>query len=140
MNPAGPYTLIDLASENQHIPGPDGQRITEYRIPSVLTREQCVNKFHRGCPSKSLLTIFYACLEAIAKPLIPGSPPVRKLGVFPGRDSGMVEWAVECAQLAGELVHGEPSCRLIFPGTHFGDALAAVMEEAKVMSEHDNKN
>lgn len=130
MNPTPPYALIDLASEELPILDPDGQRITEYRIPSVLTRDQCVGKFHRGCPSKSLLPVFYACLEAIAKPLIPGSPPVRKLDVFPGRDGGMVEWAVECAQLAGELVHGEPSRRLIFRGTHFGDALAAVMEEA----------
>lgn len=105
--------------------------MTEYRIPSVLSREQCIGKFHRGCPGPSLLPIFYSCLESIALPLMPGSPPVRKLGVFPGKDDGMLDWAVECAQLAGELVHGEASRCLFFPGTDYGEALEAVMDAAR---------
>ncbi len=124
------YNIVNLASPELPVRAPDGVKLTEFLIPSVLTQDQCLGKFLRGLPGPTLLPVFFASLKATAYPLMLGMEKTKPAALFQTANAADADWAVECVQLAGELVHGEPAKALYFPGTPYEVALAAVFEAA----------
>jgi hypothetical protein len=101
------YNIIDIASPELPMPGPDGKPQRSLPIISALDRNRAIGEAMRRWPSHNLLEAFYNNLEVNINGLIPEQQ--RKVNnpfvVMYGPEEEE-EYIIDALQLAGYLVHG----------------------------------